>query len=336
MSTITTVTLQDLVAQGEIKWREARDSVDHTLQTSGIFHVDNFGPSEGDTKVFSEIDGELYAKAKPEGAQAKEGRIQQGFTKTMFFKTESLTRTITREMRERNKYLQMERVWKDVGSTVLNRRELNLAHRIGFGTATSYVDQDGNTIDLTTGDTKALFATDHTLKGSSTTYRNILAGNPQASRGAFEAMEKMIVENTYNQFGEKMQAKFDGVWFTDDPNTGNTIKEILQSTAKISAPNEGVPNVYQGKYRPVSSGLIPTDANGAPDTTKAKYWGFFSTMETPLYLSIENNLVVQSPASGQNTEDILTDDWVYKSYGSDGMVAVRGTGITLSKGNGDA
>lgn len=337
MALVNTASLPDLVAQGEIMWRKFRDNLPQEAMTSGIYRVDSFGPGQGDTKQYSEINGEQYAKEKPESAQAVEGRVQQGFSKEMTFRRFSLTHTVSWEMRRRNKYRQIERVWRDVGTTILNRRDLDMQHRITFGTATSYTDLDGKTVNTTTGDGKALFATDHEVKGSSDTYRNLLAGNPALSRGALEGMEKMIVENTIDEFGVKDNGIMYTILYTaDDPNTMNTARELLQSTAAISAPNEGVTNVYMGKYRHVKLSRVATDANGNVDNSKAKYWGLCSEEYTPLNIDVEENLTVQSPATGRNTEDILTDDWIYKSTGSYGIVATDGRGIVLSKGNGDA
>jgi len=337
MSTINTASLPDLVAQGEIMWRQFRDQFPQDALNSGIYKVENFGAGQGDTVRYSNIDGELYAKNKAEGAQASEGLTQQGYGKEMTFKRRALTKTVTWEMRRRNKYREIEAVWQAIGTTVLSRRELDLQHRITFGTATTYTDLDGQTVATTTGDGLQLFYSAHTVNGSSSTYRNRVAGNPQLSKGGLEAMEKMIVENSINELGEKVPTRnFDVLFTTDDPNTMNTARELLQATAEISSPNEGVPNVYRGKYRHVKLPLVATTAAGAVDSTKAKYWGLVSSSQTPFIVNIEENLSVITPATNQNTEDILTDDWIYKATGSYGIVTTTGQGVAFSSGDGAA
>ena len=336
MANINTATLPDLVAQGEIFWRKKADEVPMQMMSSGIFLVDRFGFQQGDTRIYSEIDGENFAKNKNEGDQSVEGKSQQGYTKIMTLVSRSLTKTVTREMRDRNKYPEIARVWTDIGQTVLRRRELDMNHRITFGTATTYTDMDGISNDISTGDSQALFSTAHTLRGTATTYRNLLAGNPQISKGSLEGIEQLAVTQTLNQFGEKMTVRYDIMFTTDDPNTVNTARELLKSTASISAPNAGVVNVYEGKYRHEVLPLLATDAYGSPDSTKAKYWGICASTDTPLRASIEIDLDVKTPAAMTNAEDILTDDWVYKALGSYGLIALSGRGIILSQGNGAA
>jgi hypothetical protein len=50
-------------------------------------------------------------------------------------------------------------------------------------------------------------------------------------------MEKLVVEETLNNLGEKMAMSYDTLFTTDDPNIINTAREILQSTADISSSN---------------------------------------------------------------------------------------------------
>ena len=216
--------------------------------------------------------------------------------------------------------------------------ELDLQHRITFGTATTYTTKEGVSRDIATGDTLAVFATAHTLTQSSTTYRNILANNPQLARGSLESMEKLVVENTVNNFAEKMSVDYDILYTTDDPNTVNTAKEILNSTASPAAPNSGVVNVNIGKYKHVMFRLVATDANGLVDSTKAAYWGLASSRVNGSqgYLSIEQEPTVEAPTAGSNAEEFSSEDWSFKGRASYAIVFVVGRGITLSRGNGEA
>src|SRR5262249_48698870 len=132
-----------------------------------------------------------------------------------------------------------------------------------------------------------LFSTAHTLKGTSATFRNILANNPQFSRGALENMEAQIIANTLNQFGEKVTIPFDIIFTSDDPNTINTVREFLKSTASVEpGVNASVTNVYQGKYRHVILPRLATDNLGQPDATKTKYWGLASSMFSTAHLGV--------------------------------------------------
>jgi len=148
----------------------------------------------------------------------------------------------------------------------------------------------------------------------------------------------MGVENALNNMAQKVALDFDTLFTTDDPNTVNTAREILQSTAKVSAPNEGVKNVYQAKYRHVILPLIATTAAQAVDSTKAKYWGLVDSSDrgAQLYFSVEEEPNTTAPTPGSNADEFSTDDWKFKGRTSYAIVAVVGRGITLSKGDGAA
>ncbi len=335
---LNTVTFNEFVAQGEISWNIAHEMLPLVAENSGLWRKDTFPMHSGDTRVYNEIDSELYAANKGEGDQITEGLTQIGYKKIMYLKRIGLSKTVTWEMIRRNKYQELTTLWTTLGTTVANRRELDLQHRLGFGTATSYTDKNGTTVDLTVGDGFQLFYTAHTLTGSSTTYRNRLAGNAAFSKGSLEGMEQMAIENSFNNHGEKVNFGFDIIWSTEHSNTVNSIAEQLQATAEISAPNEGVPNVYRSRYRHKIFPMVATDANGGIDSTKNKYWGLSSSKNTQLFLAIEDRLTVQSPSVGgtTNANDILTDDMIFKATGSYGIVSTSGRGNMFSSGDGTA
>jgi len=338
MATLNTASYPDLTAQGDIEFTTGVASVDANARSSGIWKTSIWIDGTGNTKVFSEFDAEEYARKKDEGAQASQAVFQQGYSLTVAPIRFGLDTAITYEMRKDNKYEEITNMFTDLGAQCANRIELDLTHRITFGTAITYTNLDGDTISIDTGDDFALFYSAHTLTGSSDTYRNILANNPQVSTGALEAMEKMNVENTLNNLGQKKALKYDIIYTTDDPNTGNTVAEILQSTAKISAPNAGVKNIYQAKYRHVVLPLIATDASGNVDSTKAKYWGLASSSAKGAQLKFAlreaPNMTAASPNS--NSEEFSTEDWKYKGRARYAIGSVVGRGITLSKGDGSA
>lgn len=335
--TINTTTYGELVAQGEINWTAFHEALPLKAEMSGIFKVDGFPSGTGDTRVYQEIDADLYADNKSEGDEITEGKTQIGFSKIMTLVRRGKSKTVTWEMSRRNKYTNLKPLWQSLGETVANRRELDLQHILTFGTATSYVDKNGITVDTTVGDGFQFFYTAHTLAGSSTTYRNRLAGNAAFSKGSLEGIERMIVENSFNNLGEKVEGMSDIVWSTDDPNTINSIRQELQSTADISAPNAGVENVYRAKYRHTILPSVATDANGGVDADKRKYWGLTSTRMTQAHLAVEERLTVTSPSSATtNATDILTEDVIFKATGSYGIVVVSGRGNAFSSGDGAA
>ena len=241
-------------------------------------------------------------------------------------------------MRTQNKYPEVVRRLTSAGRQGPNSIDLDLAHRIGFGTATSMTDRDGRTIDLTTGagTSQQLFDTDHPLNGSTTTYRNRLANNPRFSKGALEGMERLVVEETYNALGETMTGPFDIIWSTADPNTVNSIKEQLKSTASPEATHAGVINVNFGTYRHVIAQRIAFDASGVRDTAKRYYWGIASSQMSTFYLGIWEEPHLIPPAAGANSEDVQDDSWEFRNRAGYGIVVVEGSWIKGSTGDGTA
>ncbi len=334
---LNTISLNDFVKLANVIWLKAQDQVMQAARNSGMFVIDTISDGTGDTRQYSEIDLQQYAKVKAEDDQAERAKVQQGYTKTLTPYRVALDIGISYEMRTRNKYPEVMRRLTSLGSTPAARMELDLSHRFTFGTALTYADQDGRTVDVTTGDSLALFYSAHTIKGSSTTYRNRLAGNPRLSKGAIEGMERLIAEETINQFGEKMAMPFDILWTTDDPNTINTALEYLHSVAAPDSANAGVTNTYKGKYKLVILPLVATDKDGFVDATKRYYWGLASSKNTTAMLGIwEAPRLITPPTAGNNGENRSTDSWEFGTRAGYGICIVNAQWIKFSSGDGVA
>jgi hypothetical protein len=335
MPPLSTISLSDFTRNAQILWLKGAEQFDAVARRSGLVREVAVPQNSGNTRDFSEIDLEQYARVKPQGDQATYARVQQGYSKTGTLYRVAFAEAITYEMRTQGKYPEVIAKLTNLLPTAMNRMELDLQHRITFATSTSYTDMDGRTIDVTLGDTLALSSTAHTVRGASTTFRNRLANSPQLSRGALEAMEKMRVENFINQFGQKMPVMDDILWTTDDPNTVNTAREILQATASVTAVQEGIPNVYRGKYKHVILPRVATDKDGNVDSTKAKYWGLASSRSSSFYLGVHEEPHV-IPPSANGAQDVLTDDWVFNVRAGYMIVIVSASWFCISLGDGTA
>jgi len=336
MSELNTSTLSDFVLNAEIIFNREMDSIPQTARRSGLFKEIPFANNDGDTKKFTEIDLEEYADKKAEGDQSARASVQQGYSKEGALYRVSKEITVTYEMRTRGKYMDITNRLTSLGKLVPNRMDLDLTHRLTFGTATTYTDKDGESVDIAVGDTLALFSTAHTLRGAATTFRNRVAGNPQVSPGALESMEKMRVENTFNQFGEKMTISADIIWSSEDPNTKYTIQQMLKSTTDVTQSNPGVVNTVAG-YRHVMLPRLATDANGGVDSTKAKYWGIASSLMSTAYLGVHEEARLKTPpADGKSNEEFSTDDWTFGTRGGYMIVVVSASWISFSSGDGTA
>lgn len=334
MDQLAITSIADFVRNAMILWLDGADQFQAVMRRSGIVREVSIPQNSGNTREFSEIDLEQYARVKNEREQAQYAKIQQGYSKVGTLYRIAFAETITYEMRTQGKYPEITAKLTNLLPTAMNRMELDLQHRFTFGTATTYTDMDGRTVDISVGDTLALFSTAHTVRGSATTFRNRVANNPQVSRGAMEAIEKMRVENRINQFGQKVPVQDDILWTTDDPNTINTVRELLQSTASIdSGSNSNVKNVYQAKYKHVILSRVATDANGNVDSTKSKYWGLVSSRESTLCLGMhEEPHVIPPTTNGAN--DILTDDWLFNVRAGYMIVVPSAAWVGFSSGDG--
>jgi len=309
-------TLSDFTRNAEILFLKGLDSVQMAARNSGMFKIDSIPDHQGNTKEYTEIDLEEYATKKREGDQSARAKVQQGYSKIGTLYRVSKDIGITYEMRHYNKYMEVVSRLSNLGKLVGNRMELDLSHRITFCTATTYTDMDGDSVNIAVGDTLALASTAHTVKGSAVTFRNRLANNPVFSKGALEGMEQMIIENSINQFGEKVTTPaYDIIWSTEDPNTVNTIKEYLKSTANPDALNAGVVNVYQGKYKHVILPRVATTNVGAVDSTKAKYWGLASSSNSQAFLGINEEPRLKVSAPNGSAEEFSTEDFNYGAVG---------------------
>ena len=302
-----------------------------------MFQIDNIPANSGNTREYTEIDLNEYADDKGESDQATRASVQQGYSLVLTSYRVAQDIGISYEMRTQNKYNQVIRRLTNLAGLAMNRQDIDLQHRITFGTATTYTNRNGAIISISVGDTLALFSTAHTLRGSSSTYRNRLANNPTLSKGALESMEQQIVENTVNQFNEKVVVPFDILWTTDDPNTMNMAAELLRSTASTdSGMNDGVINVYKAKYRHVVLPRIATDANGAVDATKNTFWGLASSFITDGVLAVWEEARLKSPSTTDSAEEFSTDDWNFGVRAGYGIAVVSGRWIHFSAGDGTA
>lgn len=302
---------------------KAYDNFPYIIKSSGLVRVDNKPNNDGlFIRYYEMLVIDTYASVKQEGAAAKAARTQYGYEKDLQIRRFGLDVSITREMRIANKNPEVIQRIINVAKTIPARMELDLTHRITFGTSTSYVDKDGNTVDTTTGDSKAVFAADHGLTGSATTYSNRVSGDPAFSKGALENMERLISEQTFDNLGVKIPMNFDVIWHADDSVTRNRVAEELKATADTTSANAGTFNVNNAKYRVVELPLIATDVNGGVDTTKRRFWGIASTEYSELYLAILEAPFLKAPRDGNNGEDFSTESWSYAGRGSYGITTV--------------
>lgn len=231
------------------------------------------------------------------------------------------------------KYREIEKVLRGLGEATSQRMELDLTHRFTFGTATTYVDMDGETVATTVGDGFQLFYSLHSVPSSSTTFRNIVANNPVFSRSGLEALESLFAQQMIDAAGNKIVVQPDTIISTDDPNTVNSIKEFLNSTASPTVSNSGVTNVYKAKYNHIILPYLATTNTGARDSTKEKYVMLAALSHTDALCEVSENPHMTSPSAGSNAEEFDNEDWKWKSTAAYGIEIVDPKWIALTKGD---
>ena len=309
MDDLNTIKYADFVSLVTIKWNEGRDSITPVMRSSGLYRNLPKPDHTGESDQFSETDNELFLHYKPQGEEAKRIRDIQGFKKTGTIKRYAGEKKIEYELWHYNKYPDVLSKIFNLGSQGENTIERDLSHVFTFGGDANYVDADGQTRDLTTGDGLSAFNVAHTMKATGKTFSNVLTPTT-FSETALEALEALRLLNTFNHFGQKLQTKDNILWSGDDPATVHEINRVLKSSTFISQENPGVISNYNGKYKHVIIPYLATDVNGGPDSTKAKYWGVASSMHSQFVFSMNEAPHLKMPSKNQEgtvAEDFSTD-----------------------------
>lgn len=300
-----------------------------------LYMVENIPAGTGDRRVYDEIDGETYARLKDEGEEAQKTAVIEGYSKTMYNRRFGVEIDITYEARNYGKNQEILRKLTSLATFCPQRMALDLTHRFTFGTSTSYTDMDGESVDVSTGDTVALISASHTTtSGTPSTYSTVITGNPIFSPGGLEVAMGQANTQIVTNFGERRVMNFNTVVTGDDPATVRAVKELLNSTADTTGNNPGVVNVYKGMFRHVILPRMATDATGAYDSTKTKYWFYVAAGEWEAHLGIWEEPHLKTPAPGNNGEDMHTDNWTFGTRCGYGICVVSPKGCLGSTGAG--
>ena len=283
------------------------------------------------------ITGLGIASEVNEGNDFSAGTIAPGYYKDVTVYRRSYTLPWTWYFVYHNKYPdQITRLVQETGWSVAYRMELDATHPFTFGTATTYTNKDGRSVDISAGDTLQMFYSLHALTNSSTTYRNRLAGNPQISSGAIEAAENLTNQQIYDNNGIRRPARKDTIVVASDQTSYNVALKIVNSTAPREEAHAGVYNPYMGKYRIVRSMWFDSDANGAVDSTKSKYWMMVDSRNLGAYLYVTENPRVTVPTTSNGGVDYYNENETVKATATYEPVVLDPRFVTFSAGDGSA
>lgn len=282
-------------------------------------------------KRYDEVDTEIYGRLMREGENAAKARAGVGYNKTMTARRFAREIDITWQMRRYGNTHKVKSELYTMNHFIPQREELNLSHILSFCSSTSYVDMDGETIDLTVGDGLALLSTVHTLAFSTTTYSNRVSGDPVFSQGALELAENLAVSDVLSNFGARRVLNFNTIVTSDDRPTSRAVDQVLQSTADVDAAHSGVVNLYKNSYVHVELPYLATTATGARDSTKRRWWFIVAAgqgvMGWQAYFGEFEKMNLKMPSPGNNLENGHNDNWTYGVRGSHGIVALSGRGL---------
>lgn len=334
MPNISSYSLPQFTDLVKRSFTRAQENMENVMRKAPFIVEQSMPKGTGDTKRLAErLQRNQYASVRDEGNKSTGARVQYGYEKDLVITTVSLEIAITKRMRDAGKNQEILDQVTSLSEVCPNRLDLDLSHRFTFAWSTSYTDMDGRTVDVTTGDGLALISASHTLTGSATTYSNQITGNVAFSKAWLAVVERSFVENSYNNLGEKVTAKPDVILTADDPDTINSVRELLKATADVSTSNSGTYNVYQAKYKHIMWPRIATTATGDVDNTKRRYWFLIDSGASDFNLAILNEAYLKTPTDGNNGEDFSSENWNYLSAMDYGIAVVTAKWIKWSKGD---
>lgn len=262
--------LQVLFSKGFVDSFEEKEE-----SAAQFFKQERIGANQGNSRRVEEpLTARAYASVIDEDEDHRVETIAPGYYKDVTVARRSSGIQFTWYLEYHNREpQQIAGLYRDIGLNLRERMELDMQLPFGFGTATTYTDRDGRTIDISTGDGLALWSTVHTLTGSTITYRSRLANNPQVSDGSVELMMTQFNQNQYTNSGQPIPGCLDTIVVTEDQTQYNNAMKIAKSTAPQTAPNSGVMNPLRDKFRVMRLMRWTYTADGRTrDATKQKYW----------------------------------------------------------------
>ena len=314
----------------EIYWRKTY--AEFPKRAAILYDVENVEVDTGDE---SGIDGYSVAKRKKEGEDFAFLNITQNYRKAWnVYEIGGMTQ-ITWRMRKAAKYRDIMNRISNLAVSAARRLEWDLTHRFTFAADASYTNLDGETVTTTVGDGYQLAYTAHTVPGTSTTYRNIVANNPILSKGGLEAAETLFSTQMIDTNGELLSESATHLVIANNPTSINTALEYLNSVAAPEGGNSGVTNVYRLKYELVVLPYLATTAAGVYNSAKANYWFLANLNHKDAILK-----VLQSPTfippTDNGGKDFETMDWKFACHAAYAIEIIDPKWVVMSKGDASA
>lgn len=286
----------------------------------------------GETTVrIDEQDMSQYGHDKPQGVDAKRLEFADAYYKEIYAARFGAQLNISYEMRVAKRF-DIGTAMKRFNAAIPNRNELDRQHfAVTFVNVTSYVNMDGRTVDMTSGDGLAPASAVHPLAFSTITWSNIVPGNPQLSVTALESAQKLGVTDILDNYGLPVEMLLTHLVVNkQDPTTCRIAREILRSTTLITQANPAVINTFSQMYELLELPLAATDANGRQNSAKYKWWSLHALTGTNRAQMYE--CTWENPHMTPGFQDPYNDDYVWGSRAryAFGRVSPRGQIYSLA------
>jgi len=320
--------IQSMPAYGDLVKRVIAagmiDPLENTMLSSGLVRVIPKSMGTGTTELVQErTQIEQYASISTAGGQARQKRVQLGWSKQITAHQYDAAITITEQFRllgnNAQKGLIKEELF-DLGKHIPRRIDLDLSRMVGFGFSGGYTDvEDGVFFDTKTPDGQNAFDIAHQLTGSSITYRNMMVGNPGISLASIAQSANYFRYQIFSNLGEQMTMEEDTLVITQNEYQQYTAQMHFLSSAEVSAPNSGVFNPLQRRYKIETLKRIDFDESRKADPRKANMWFLVSKKNTDLSMVEFYAPRMDNPSQGNAGHDILTGNYTFVVRASYGM-----------------
>lgn len=325
---LATFTVKEFTDSVQRVWDEQLKQVESNARQ--LFKVEMIGQNQGTEKIYAEYDKQTFARAKNEGQNVAKVQSGVGYEKTLRLKRFGAEIDVTEEEIKYNKYQKVMTDIKNLSGFVTRRQEKDLTSIFTFCTATSYVNMDGQTVNIATGDGVALVSASHLTAFSGVGYSNVITGNPVFSESNLEVAELVGTTQVVNNYGEQRTIDFNTIVTSNYPAVVNLVSRVLQSNAQISAPNAEVVNVYRSKYKHVILPYLARTATDAYDSAKKNYWGLVAAGTWNGHLAIWEEENLRMPTPTNNLMDGHADVMSFGVRGGYDIGVLSGQGVLWS------
>jgi hypothetical protein len=229
----------------------------------------------------TEMDRQRFAATqKVQGQASAQAGIAEGYSKVIYRKTVSIERVLSGEAVLGLEDKGLASWAMDTRADIEDKILLDMRNFLIYaaGSATTYTDNGGFSIDVTTADGLQAFHASHTLKYSATTYSNIVSGAPSLSDAAnLDTAADFFTYNRLDNYGKPLANPGKLTIITSNKavmknrvarHVTSMSPESIEGTANA---NGNVKNVNNGRFDHIAVDF-DQDANGNWDATKSFYW----------------------------------------------------------------